>query len=382
MKFLINAVNLKYAGGLTVALNFLQCLRDMQEFSRHEFHVLAPPGANYEGIESSSIRVEIVPERVASPIHRLYLDHLWLSRRVSALYPDVVFSMGNIALPTRRPQAVLFMFPYAIYPEERSVWRLLGPFRQLDYRLRNRVFARRLRFAQLVFPQTRTAEARLRRFYGSRVPRTSVVPAAYTSPSTEAEPAPALPSEPGCKYLLSLTRYYPHKNLEMLIPLALRLRQSGSNLRIVTTVDGSQCTGARNFIESVRKMDLTGWIVNIGTVPFRSVPALYERVHGLLLPTLLESFSSTYPDSMHFKRPIFTSDRDFARDVCGDAAFYFDPLDADSIFETLVRAFSDELCLKSKVEEGSRRMASFPDWPAVSLMYMKELERLAVSPAH
>lgn len=116
MNCLINAINLKYAGGLTVALSFLQSLREGEEFQRHSFHVLAPPGSGYEGMASACVKIEIVPAKVASPIHRLYLDHLWLSQRIDQLNPDVVFSMGNIAVPTKKPQAVLFMFPYAIYP--------------------------------------------------------------------------------------------------------------------------------------------------------------------------------------------------------------------------------------------------------------------------
>ena len=69
------------------------------------------------------------------------------------------------------------------------------------------------------------------------------------------------------------------------------------------------------------------------------VPILYKQVDGMIMPTLLESFSATYIDSMALGVPIFTSDRDFARDVCGDAAWYFDPLNAESIFEVISNAF-------------------------------------------
>jgi hypothetical protein len=35
---------------------------------------------------------------------------------------------------------------------------------------------------------------------------------------------------------------------------------------------------------------------------------------------------------------MFTSDRDFARDLCMDAAIYFDPLDPENILETVTNA--------------------------------------------
>ena len=51
----------------------------------------------------------------------------------------------------------------------------------------------------------------------------------------------------------------------------------------------------------------------------------------MILPTLLESFSATYIEAMFHGKTILTSDLDFARDVCGEAAFYFDPLNPQSI---------------------------------------------------
>jgi hypothetical protein len=46
------------------------------------------------------------------------------------------------------------------------------------------------------------------------------------------------------------------------------------------------------------------------------VPKWYKATQALLLPTLLESFSGTYIEAMHFERPIFTSNLDFAKEVC------------------------------------------------------------------
>ena len=377
MKCLINAINLKAAGGLTVALNFLQCLRDVAEFHNHVFHVLAPAGAGYEMMADKHISIEIVPARVSSPLHRLYMDYLWLNNRINEIKPDVVFTMGNIAVPTGFPQAVLFMFPYATYPEETHVWKLLGWSRQLDYRIRNRIFANRLKYAQVVFPQTTTSQGRLITYYGNRINEMEVVPAAYTKPSGVDAFVPSFKKQSGCKYLLSLTHYYPHKNLEILIPLARILRERQSSIRVITTVESNQGRGASLFIDRVRRENLEEWVINIGRVPLSSVPALYGEVDGLLLPTLLESFSSTYPDSMYFRKPVFTSDRDFARDVCGDAAFYFNPLNAEEIFNVLDSAFADSALISKKIQMGFERVNAMPDWLDITRAYMEKLKDIA-----
>jgi len=62
----------------------------------------------------------------------------------------------------------------------------------------------------------------------------------------------------------------------------------------------------------------------------------------LLLPTLLESFSATYVEAMSFDCPILTSDLDFARGVCGDAAVYFDPWNPESIKNAIVKLKEDD----------------------------------------
>ena len=50
----------------------------------------------------------------------------------------------------------------------------------------------------------------------------------------------------------------------------------------------------------------------------------------------MESFSSTYLEAMSFGRPILTSDLDFAREVCGNSAAYFNPWDVTSIADAII----------------------------------------------
>ena len=66
-----------------------------------------------------------------------------------------------------------------------------------------------------------------------------------------------------------------------------------------------------------------------------------NKYHGLFLPSFLESFSSNYIEALSQKRLIFTSDRDFSREVCGDYAIYFEPFSALSIVSSF------EYCLEN-----------------------------------
>jgi hypothetical protein len=63
---------------------------------------------------------------------------------------------------------------------------------------------------------------------------------------------------------------------------------------------------------------------------------------------------------MYHRLPILTSDLDFARAVCGDAALFFDPFDPVSIKNRIIQVM-DSRCLQSDlVERGLVTLQKYP----------------------
>ena len=91
------------------------------------------------------------------------------------------------------------------------------------------------------------------------------------------------------------------------------------------------------------------------------------------MPTLLESFSGTYVEAMYHQIPIFTSDIDFAHDVCKEAAFYFDPLDSNSILSTLENGFQDGI--EDKIIKGLKILNDFLSWNEVMNLIVNTIEK-------
>jgi len=60
------------------------------------------------------------------------------------------------------------------------------------------------------------------------------------------------------------------------------------------------------------------------------------------------------------KVPLLVSDRPFAREVCSDAALYFDPLDAESIAAQVRRAMSNADLRLELISAGERRYVMYP----------------------
>jgi glycosyltransferase involved in cell wall biosynthesis len=367
VKVLVNAITCRVAGARTVALNFLRSYRDADY--PHDLVVYAPADCGYDELESPRIRVRIAPPIVHRGLARPWVDNVWARGIAAREQPDVLFAMGSIAYPTKLPQVVLYHWPYAIYPED-EVWDRMNAVDRTNRRIRRWLFGRRAHYASFFAAQTETARGRLQRLWG--LDNVAVVPNAVSvptgrGPDTATDAAPgSLPDGtiPAGKHaLLCLTRYYPHKNVEILLPLARKIRETGAPFVLLTTISRDEAPAAAALLDEVERDGLGEVLVNLGTVPMDEVRAVYDRSAGLLMPTLLESFSGTYVESMYYGRPVFTSERDFARDVCGDVAWYFDPHDPEKILDVIRGAFDDRDEMARRIEAGRRRCEGFATWP-------------------
>ena len=379
MKIAVNVVALRSAGGRSVALNFLRAVQNQDNAYRLE--IFATANCGYEEFEAHPhFNLHYIPGHLNNIFLRPYLDHVWLRNKIQATSPDVVFSMGNLALPGLRNQVVLFHWAYATHPDC-EVWERMSWKDAYIRKAKIRTFKNRLKYAAIVAPQTETSAKRLKKYYPD-ISRIEVVPNPVALPgfnntarTQQSELVQAHSAQR--KKLLCLSRYYPHKNLEILLDVGDIIKVEKKPYTVITTISEDQHPDAGRFIAEIERRGLGSIILNLGPVPMDEVPGMYESTDGLILPTLLESFSGTYVDAMHHGKPVFTSDRDFAREVCGDAGFYFDPLSARSIVDSIDTAFTSEHLLEKKRAVGKERVTQFPDWNEVARKYLNLLRQAA-----
>ena len=278
-----------------------------------------------------------------------------LARRLNC---DLVFNPADLPIPTSIPQLFLFDWPYAAYPTS-SAWGLGGVMEVVKRRIKYHLFLKYIKFIDVMIAQGPALRNRLTQLYG--FDNIQVVPNAVSidniSPINDKDFG--LPD--GFKFLC-LSRYYSHKNIEIFVELAELVRTNNLDWKIVITIHPNQGLGARRVLEEISKRELEHIICNIGPVSMSDVPALYCQSDALLLPTLLESFSGTYVEAMFHGKPIFTSDYEFAVDVCQDAAFYFDPLNAHDIFRVIKQGIEKPEKIANKIAAGRKRLDSMPDW--------------------
>jgi glycosyltransferase involved in cell wall biosynthesis len=330
MRLLINAVGLRAGGGLTVGLNCLRGIRHARP--DYEIKALVPAKTGYEELCSTlSIPCETFTKGPFYPAWRVWFDQVQVPRLSRQWSADVVFALNNqAAWGVSCAQAVLFHNPYFIYPA--ADWPpLLTRFERLSLLLQRRLFASTAPRCASVIAQTTVAAKRLETQYGITPSRLAVVPNVVAAAHDGAETrrgallaAGMREAAAGRVSALTLARYYPHKQLEFILRVAGRLRDLNDRRFVFfITIAADQHRGARALLERIEAERLERDIVNIGPVGHEELRSAYAAADVCFLPTSLESMSGSYVEARHYQRPVVTTERDFAREVCGDAAHYF-----------------------------------------------------------
>ncbi len=151
--------------------------------------------------------------------------------------------------------------------------------------------------------------------------------------------------------LVTISHFYVHKNLTIIRQVIPLLLKDTRKYEFILTIDENNFS--RYF------SDFKENIINLGPVESKFCPYIYQQADALFLPTLLESFTASYPEAMKMKLPILTSNYSFAKDICGDAALYFDPLDPDDIAEKIKLVASNQHLRDKLIRNGQEILKTF-----------------------
>ena len=353
MRILVHAPSLKFSGAQHIAQSVIRQLGERTDVAR--VHAVVPAGRGYEHLSSDKISLHCVPRW----LQKSFMIGFWnwiLRRLVARTRPDAVLNLVNIAVPRVDNQFVLLHWPHALHMSAEVARRLPAK----DYvltRMKLALFRLRLHHARRYFVQTSAAREALLAAYGVEAKIMA------NAPDIRFE-APATPIERlhPRRRVLVFSHYYAHKNLEIVEELARRVVDRGLPYVFVLTVDPSASRLGAAFLHRLRGAIEKGVVENKGLVRSVEIPNLYASSDILLLPSLLESYSTAYVEAMHFGVPIVTSDRGFARSVCGEAALYVDPLSADDIMGALEALSASEDLTAGLIASGHEIESAQPNW--------------------
>lgn len=176
--------------------------------------------------------------------------------------------------------------------------------------------------------------------------------------------------------IFCLSAAYKHKNLEI-IPQVAYLLKTKHNIKAEFIVTIPKDNSIGKAIElNAKSLKVDNMINNVGKINLKTCLEWYRKSHLVFLPTLLEVFSATYVEAMAMRRPIVTTDLEFATDVCGDAAVYYQSNSAESAADKIAHLINNQELQNEMVEKGIQRLAHFPNPDEkhnISFGWLKEL---------
>lgn len=356
MKIMVLAHALRAAGGRTTCINILNAIKKIDPVNH--YYIVVPDQKEYLDLElEDPKRIIYYYRRQWGDFGRMIFDKLTLNKLAKANKVDLVWALGGLGF-SNPPcmQVVSIQNPHVMYDIHQ-----MGRLSMVDW-LKPQIirwkFRRQLPKTHLVVCQTATMELRLRKKYNyqGETKITGKAISAYTTNWNGNMPKTIIPYKNQFK-LFYLTRYYPHKGLEMLVEVMGRYKEELLDTIVVITIDAEQHKSARDLLDKIKKYKLEERIINVGPLKQEQLADYYSSCDCLVMPTRLESFSGTYLEAMHFGLPILTSNLDFAHEVCGDAALYFDPLDASSIKDSILRIKNDPNLKNALIKKGKVRLS-------------------------
>ena len=351
MRILINTAHQRFGGAVQVALSFIiEC----RAFPEHEYFVLLGPG----------LQKLVNQKEFPGNFHFESFDfgpiNIWKALTVNrtmkgmeAKYrPDVIISTtGPTYFHSKAPQIIGFNLPLYIYPESPFLQSFSNQ-RRLKFALKKKLhyyFFRR--DASAILTQTDDVNQRVRKELGfDKVYTVTNTASAYYN-KHESFPKKLKPKPKDLYRFVTISAFYPHKNLELISELARILEVRGrKDFEFVLTI---RCE------EFDRTFKGQKHIVNVGQVPPHECPSLYRECDAMFLPTLAECFSASYPEAMIMDKPIITTDLGFARSICGDAALYFKAKDAEAAADQIERLLDDKELEATLIAQGHEELKKF-----------------------
>ena len=368
MNILVNCTNLKIGGGVQVG-DSICCL--LKNFKEHRFHVvLSNPMSVTKGKIKDSPNVVVYTYNIKNSLNTLlwgrdcFLDSIVEQNNIDAVLTVFGPSRWNPKVPHlsgfARPHLVLTDSPY---------FKRMPFLQRIKSCIGNMVLKYYFdRSSNNFWTENEFISRRLRNILTDKK-KVFTVTNYYNQvfDNLALQDKPSLIDNFDGVTCLSISSYKDFKNFEILPQTAkiLKVTHPEFKFRFVLTLKEDQLT-----IEN----DLSNNFVFLGNIDVSECPSLYRDSTMMVLPTLMECFTATYPEAMRMEVPVVTSDLEFARGLCGDAACYFDPLNPVSIAESIYKVATDKEYAQILIENGKRQLLNYDTYEQRAAKLIRILE--------
>jgi glycosyltransferase involved in cell wall biosynthesis len=166
--------------------------------------------------------------------------------------------------------------------------------------------------------------------------------------------------------LLFVSHYNYYRNFETLFRampiLSSRLKGKKVKLFLTCRLKSGENPGTYRA-ESAASLANDLWgsenIVELGTIPYRSLHHLYRACHIYVTPAYAESFAHPLVEAMSSGLPVVASDLPVHREICADAGIYFPRFSPEALAERVMQIQESPELAEEMSRNGRRRARDF-----------------------
>ena len=381
MRLFINSLAASAGGGLTYIRNVLPLLAQEPGL---QLTVAISPGLRqeFQGLPT----VEFA-ESTGSTARRFWQEQFRLPNLIRKSGSHVLLSPGNFAL-RRSTVPQILLSRNSIYCSRDYYSDLItrGEYRLwAETRVRALLAKRSIQWADVTVAPSQAFADELHRWTGEPI-RTIHHGFNHESFSRNAAPLNSdieekLAREEGALRLLFVSHYNYYRNFETLIRALPRICQSVKNKPVRLFLTCKFASGAnpgsydpQSIASLIKETGVGDQVIELGTVPYSQLHHLYRQCHVYVTPAYAETFAHPLVEAMASGLPIAASDIAVHREICRNAAVYFERFSPEMLARCVAEV-ADSKPLAERMSRAGRKRSRQFSWQ----VHVDELLNLARS---
>lgn len=353
MKLMIDASLQSVGGGVQVAVNFINNVLNNSGFA-DELLIIVSPQVDKQ-IKSSFKKNKNYYVFDNKKGFLKFLQGCELSKLEERFKPDLVFIVFGPSYWKPKAKSIQgFAIPHMVYPQISDLLYKSKPIKKMLLNFLLKVKRSQiLKNYEYMVVETETFKNLVSEIIGFNRNNIYVIENSFNKGFNQGNMLNNSINENEFLSFFVPSAYYPHKNLEILIDVACILKEKYDvNLKFNFLIKENSEEWF-NLINLAKSKDVLSCLKTYGPVNNDEMTKLYRENDFVILPTLAEVSTAVYPESFISKKIIFTSNLDFARELCGDGAIYFDPLDPSDIALKIFQVISNVELQNKMIEYGT-----------------------------
>jgi len=355
-QIILNTSNLQKGGALQVSMSFIN---ECKKYPEIIFHIVLGKVTgkmiNHEDLENyPNLKLHNIDFHPTDSIVSYLKFNIALKRIEREVRPSGVLTVfGPCYWKPIARHVMGFANGFLLYDD--SPYIKSGAFNwNLKFLLKKNLHKFLLRNeADYFWTETQDAKLRLASFLGISIKNIIVATNTYSTyfPNNFNSVSEPISSQRKVK-ILYISSYYEHKNFGFIPLVYNELLSKGYKCEFQVTLKPEDF----EFNDGLKNCS---GVFNLGPIMPSDCPRLYAACDIVFVPSLLEIFTAVYPEAMISKKPIVTSNLDFAVSVCGDAALFYDFSSPEDAATKIIEVIENKKLRSTLVENGLKRLSSF-----------------------